>query len=179
MATTAGDIYVRSGASGSFTSIEYVQGGWITVPSASSMYSIYQDRLKDGQIVYVQSDNQLYSVTKYIAFETPGYGGLANSASFTPFAFNATNTGSFAITGSNAFKATQIITGSLLINSGSLEIQSSASNIFIIKNVNAAPILTVSQSGVITIATQSSNPSGTAPNGGITFTATDFFVGLD
>ena len=38
MATTAGDIYVRSGASGSFTSVQYVQGGWITVPSSDMTY---------------------------------------------------------------------------------------------------------------------------------------------
>ena len=53
MATTAGDIYVRSGASGSFTSVQYVQGGWTTVPSASDMTGIYHDRLKDGQIIWV------------------------------------------------------------------------------------------------------------------------------
>ena len=35
-----GDIYMRS-ESGSFTSVQYVQGGWITVPSASDMSSIY------------------------------------------------------------------------------------------------------------------------------------------
>ena len=60
MATTAGDIYVRSGASGSFTSVQYVQGGWITVPSASDMSGIYHDRLRDGQIVWVEHTEQLY-----------------------------------------------------------------------------------------------------------------------
>jgi len=87
MATTAGDIYVRSGASGSFTSIEYVQGGWITVASASNMAAIYEDRLLDGQIIYVKSENQLYVASRFIAFETPGYGGFENSASFATFEF--------------------------------------------------------------------------------------------
>lgn len=179
MATTASDIYVRSGASGSFTAVQFVQGGWITVPSASNMYSIYEDRLADGQIIYVQSQNQLYSVSKFIAFETPGYAGLENSASFSPFAFAATNTGSFAITGSNQFKASQSITGSLSITSGSFDITGVTNNIFIIRNSSSAAIMTVSQSGVIVLATQSSTPTGTAPNGAIAFTATDFFVGLD
>ena len=87
MATTAGDIYIRSGASGSFTDITYVQGGWITVASSSTMYSLYHDRLKDGQVVYVQSSDSLYKVTKFVAFETPGYAGFEDSASFSSFTF--------------------------------------------------------------------------------------------
>ena len=82
MATTAGDIYVRSGASGSFTSVQYVQGGWITVASASDMNSIYHDRLRDGQIVWVEHTEQLYVTRKFVAFSTPGYGGSDDSASF-------------------------------------------------------------------------------------------------
>ena len=82
MATTAGDIYVRSGASGSFTSVQYVQGGWITVPSASDMSSIYHDRLRDGQIVWVEHTEQLYVTRKFVAFSTPGYDGTDDSASF-------------------------------------------------------------------------------------------------
>ena len=82
MATTAGDIYVRSGASGSFTSVQYVQGGWTTVPSASDMTGIYHDRLKDGQIIWVEHTEQLYVTRKFVAFSTPGYGGTDNSATF-------------------------------------------------------------------------------------------------
>lgn len=82
MATTAGDIYVRSGASGSFTSVQYVQGGWITVASASDMTGIYHDRLRDGQIVWVEHTEQLYVTRKFVAFSTPGYGGTDDSASF-------------------------------------------------------------------------------------------------
>ena len=103
MATTAGDIYVRSGASGSFTSVQYVQGGWITVDSGSDMTSLYHDRLKDGQIVYVQSTDEAYKVKKFVAFETPGYGGSDNSASFHSFNFpGAGGGGSGDITAVNA-----------------------------------------------------------------------------
>ena len=83
MPTTAGDIYVRSGATGAFTAVEYVQGGWTTVASSSDMTSIDQSRLKDGQIIWVESQEQLYLTRKFIAFETPGYSGTENSASFT------------------------------------------------------------------------------------------------
>jgi hypothetical protein len=103
MATTAGDIYVRSGASGSFTSVQYVQGGWITVDSGSDMTSLYHDRLKDGQIIYVQSTDEAYKVKKFVAFETPGYGGSDNSASFHSFNFpGAGGGGSGDITAVNA-----------------------------------------------------------------------------
>ena len=165
MATTAGDIYVRSGASGSFTEITYVQGGWITVPSASNMQSIYEDRLKDGQIIYVQQENKLYSVRKFVAFETPGYGGLVNSASFHAFQF-PTETGSFAITGSNTFTGPQIIS-------------SSASNLFLIKNANNVSVLTVSQSGVVVLSTQSVELTDPAPVGGMYFTSSSFFIGVE
>ena len=102
MATTAGDIYVRSGASGSFTEITYVQGGWVTVASSSTMYSLYHDRLKSGQIVYVQNQNQLYVISKFVAFETPGYAGFDDSASFATFQFPSSG-GSTDITALNLF----------------------------------------------------------------------------
>ena len=168
MATIAGDIYIRSGASGSFTANEYVQGAWITVPSASDMFSIYEDRLKDGQIIYIQEDSSLHSVTKFTAFETPGYAGLENSASFEPFNFPGAvlNTGSFAVTGSNTFVGPQIIS-------------SSANDLFLIKNANNTPVLTVSQSGVVVLATQSVELTGPAPVGGMYFTSSSFFIGLE
>ena len=68
--------------------------------------------------------------------------------------------------------------GSAVIT-GSLEIRSDVNNIFLIKNFNNQPILTVSQSGVVVVATQSVELTGTAPNGGIYFTSGSFFVGLD
>ena len=83
MPTTAGDIYVRSGASGSFTSAEYVQGGWITVASASDMHGIYHDRIEDGQVAYIRSSNEVYIATKFVAFSTPGYSGFIDSASWS------------------------------------------------------------------------------------------------
>tara|TARA_Y100000004_G_scaffold121350_1_gene136362 strand:- start:905 stop:1639 length:735 start_codon:yes stop_codon:yes gene_type:complete len=82
MPTTAGDIYVRSGASGSFTAVEYVQGGWITVASSSTMRGIYHDRIEDGQVAYVKSSNELYIASKFVAFSTPGYSGTVDSASW-------------------------------------------------------------------------------------------------
>ncbi len=77
-----------------------------------------------------------------------------------------------------------IITGSLNVTgsvsiTGSVGVTSAANDIFFIKNVAGNNVLTVSQSGVMVIATQSAELTGTAPNGGMYFTSTSFFIGLD
>jgi hypothetical protein len=51
-------------------------------------------------------------------------------------------------------------------------------NIFLITK-NNIPIFSVSQSGVIVMATQSIELTGSAPNGGIYFTSGAFYVGID
>ena len=68
--------------------------------------------------------------------------------------------------------------GSAVIT-GSLQIRSDRNDIFIIKNFVEQPILTVSQSGVIVIATQSIELTNPAPVGAIYFTSSSFFVGLE
>jgi len=85
-------------------------------------------------------------------------------------------TASFALNGGggNVFP----FSGSAIIT-GSLEIKSNVNNIFLIKNFNNQPVLTVSQSGIIVLATQSMQLTSPAPNGAIYFTSGSFFVGLD
>lgn len=93
MPTTAGDIYVRSGNSGAFTAVEYVQGGWTTVDSGSTMRALDESRLKDGQVIYVRSEAKTFITSKFIAYETPGYSGFTNSASFAEFNFPSSGGG--------------------------------------------------------------------------------------
>jgi len=93
MPTTAGDIYIRSGDSGAFTAVEYVQGGWTTVDSGSTMRALDESRLKDGQVISVRSETQPYIASKFIAFSTPGYSGFSNSASFAEFNFPSSGGG--------------------------------------------------------------------------------------
>ena len=85
-------------------------------------------------------------------------------------------TASFALNGGGGnifpFSGSAVITGSL-------EIKSDVNNIFLIKNFSNQPILTVSQSGIIVLATQSAQLTSPAPNGAIYFTSGSFFVGLD
>jgi hypothetical protein len=86
-------------------------------------------------------------------------------------------TASFALNGGGG-GGTFPFSGSAVIT-GSLEIKSDVNNIFLIKNFNNQPVLTVSQSGVVIVATQSVELTSSAPNGGIYFTSGSFFVGLD
>jgi hypothetical protein len=110
-------------------------------------------------------------------------------------------TASYALTASfvPGLNLSQISTGSIvasvdvdpsnlfLIKSGSTQyfnISSSgnttiSSDLFIIKNFTTQqPVVTVSQS-IVQFATQSTSPTGIAPNGGFWFTSTDFYVGLN
>jgi hypothetical protein len=64
-------------------------------------------------------------------------------------------------------------------NTGGVTISGSAQTLFLVKNTINNNILTVSQSGVVIVATQSVELTGTAPNGAIYFTSGSFFVGLD
>jgi hypothetical protein len=86
---------------------------------------------------------------------------------------------SFALTASYALNSIPAFpfSGSAVIT-GSLEIKSNVNDIFLIKNFNNQPILTISQSGVIILATQSVELTDPAPNGGMYFTSGSFFVGL-
>jgi len=196
MATTVGDIYIRGGLSGSFTDISYVQGGWITVASSSTMYSLYHDRLKDGQIIYIQNSDSLYKVTKYIAFETPGYGGLIDSASFTSFTFPG---GAVAGTISSSAQIASDISGAFTSLSASIasrfDILGSVGGIFALtgsfysttNNIQITGSLSVSSGSFEgfkvdnvgrTIIGDSSNLNLQPIEGGILYSSSLFYLGM-
>ena len=84
-------------------------------------------------------------------------------------------TASYALTASYVFGLSdpyRIISGSITAT------VSPTDNIFLIKQGNT-PILSVTQSGVLVLATQSMNLSDPAPAGGIYFTSSSLFVGLE
>ncbi len=85
---------------------------------------------------------------------------------------NLTTTGSFFLSGSSFLRGNVTITGSL-------SLFSTSSNIFIIRNQSNTPVLTVSQSGILILSTQSTELTGEAPNGAIYFTADSMYIGLD
>jgi hypothetical protein len=79
---------------------------------------------------------------------------------------------------SNDFFLVRNSTTAFVINNG-VQITSSANNPIQVLDANNNNLLQVSQSGLIIFSTSSTTPSGTAPNGAILFTSTNFFVGLE
>lgn len=120
--------------------------------------------------------------------------GSVASASYAltaSFALNGGSGGSgFSITNGSVTASVNLTDSIFLIQSGTFTpfsvtdlgstiISGSASNLFLIKNINNQSILSVSQSGIVVFATQSAALTVTAPNGGIYFTTNNFYVGLD
>ncbi len=64
-------------------------------------------------------------------------------------------------------------------STGLTTISGSAANLFLIKNASNQAVLTVSQSGVVILATSSVELTGPTANGAIYFTSNALFVGLD
>jgi hypothetical protein len=92
--------------------------------------------------------------------------------------------GLYNITASNAVTASYALSSattepSYLIITGSVFAQVDTKNdIFLIKS-GSKTMLTVTQSGVIILSTQSVELTGPAPAGGIYFTSSSLFVGLE
>lgn len=131
------------------------------------------------------------------------YGALSAS-SITGSLFGTASyatTASYALNGGGGGLTYAIVTGSItasvdvdndifLIKSGSytpfsiskigaVTISGSASTLLSVKNANNTNLLAVSQSGIVTLATSSITLSGIAPNGGIYFTSSSLYIGLD
>lgn len=149
--------------------------------------------------------NSLYVGHGTIYFMSQSVGGPTVSSSISvvddahgsSFVFNTTNAAgqptniiisnegvSTAISASYALTASYALNSSVVgtpfrISTGSISASVNiGSTIFLITN-NNIPVLTVSQSGIVILATQSIDPTGTAPNGAIYFTSSSFFLGLD
>jgi len=87
----------------------------------------------------------------------------------------------YDITASYAVTASYIlgVSDPYRIISGSMSATVSPTDkIFLIKQ-GATPVLTITQSGVVILATQSFALTGSAPNGGMYFTSGSFFIGLE
>jgi hypothetical protein len=103
-----------------------------------------------------------------------GFYGITGSLFGTSSYANYALTASYAMNGGGGGGGTpfRIATGSI---SASVDI---GSTIFLIKSAST-DILSINNTGIITLVTQSTTLTTPAPNGGIYFTSTSFFVGLD
>ena len=87
----------------------------------------------------------------------------------------------YDITASYAVTASYVVGASdpyRIISGSTTATVSPTNNLFLIKQ-GTTPILTITQSGVVILATQSATLTGSAPNGGMYFTSGSFFVGLE
>jgi len=111
-----------------------------------------------------------------------GSQGPPGSDALFPFIGDAQITGSMDINGSGGdiflikSSSMDILT---VAETGAVTITNNAPTMFLIRDASFAPILAVSESGVVIFATQSVQLTGTAPVGAIYFTSSSLFVGLE
>ena len=126
------------------------------------------------------------SIAQTASYVSPTF--ISQSAAASGFGAGGGNS-TFMATGS--VTASVDVTGDIFIirstsynpftvsNTGLTTISGSATNLFLIKNASNQAVLTVSQSGVVILATSSIELTSTAPNGAIYFTSNSLFIGLD
>ena len=133
----------------------------------------------EGLVVYQQDTNELYVLTNTGSYNSTGGWTLVGSGAGSTFMATGSVTASVNVTGDIFIIKSGSYNPFTVSSTGLTTISGSAANLFLIKNASNEPILTVSQSGVVILATSSVSLTGTAPNGGIYFTANSLFVGLD
>tara|TARA_R110000823_G_scaffold7348_1_gene26896 strand:- start:431 stop:847 length:417 start_codon:yes stop_codon:yes gene_type:complete len=137
--------------------------------------AIMARQIRPGQI----QTGSLYNISSSFAVTASH---ALNSTSPFPFIGDAKITGSLDIngTGGDIFliksSSVEVLT---VKESGAVTITNDAPTMFLIRDTSFAPILAVSESGVVIFATQSQELTTTAPIGAIYFTSSSLFVGLD
>ena len=133
----------------------------------------------EGLVVYQRDVNELYVLTDTGSYSSTGGWTLVGSGAGSTFMATGSVTASVNITGDIFIIRSGSYNPFTVSSTGLTTISGSATNLFLIKNASNQPVLTVSQSGIVILATQSIDPTGTAPNGAIYFTSSSFFIGLD
>lgn len=149
-------------------------------PSSPTGSFITSASISNATITFTKGDSSIFLITV----------NNVQNAVTASYALNAAAGESFRIiTGSviaqvnttnNLFLIKSASTNFVTVNStGAMTLKNNSSIPFLITNLSTQPIFTVSSSGVVIIATSSIELSNPAPNGGIYFTSSSFFVGLD
>jgi hypothetical protein len=133
----------------------------------------------EGLVVYQRDVNELYVLTDTGSYSSTGGWTLVGSGAGSTFMATGSVTASVNITGDIFIIKSGSYNPFTVSSTGLTTISGSATNLFLIKNASNQPILTVSQSGIVILATQSIDLTGTAPNGAIYFTSSSFYIGLD
>jgi hypothetical protein len=135
---------------------------------SGSFYGEFTGSLFGTASYALQSLSSSYALTASFALNGGGDTFRITSASYTA-----------SVGGGNIFLINSASANIFTINNAqSVIISSSANNVLQLNNSNNTTILNVSQSGILTLSTQSVELTGPAPNGGIYFTSASFYVGL-
>jgi hypothetical protein len=133
----------------------------------------------EGLVVYQQDTNELYVLTDTGSYNSNAGWTLVGAGAGGTFIATGSVTASVDVSGDIFIIRSASYNPFTVSGTGLTTISGSAANLFLIKNASNQPVLTVSQSGVLTLATSSVELTGTAPNGAIYFTSNSLFVGLD
>jgi len=164
------DVYNITGSL--FGTASWAKSSSNSISSSHAITSLETASVNNATITLIKGNGLSFDITVNNVTNaiSSSFASTATSASYAITASHALNGGGTGV--GFPFSGSAIITGSL-------QIKSDINNVFLIKNFNNQPILTVSQSGVVVFATQSVELTGSAPNGAIYFTSESFFVGLD
>lgn len=137
----------------------------------------------EGLVVYQQNTSELYVLIDISNWDNSLGWQLVGSGVSSPVpSYIATGsvTASVDLFGASIFLVKSGSNNFFSISdTGQTTIAGPAEDLFIIKGSNDTPILTVSQSGVITLATHSVELTSPAPYGGMYFTSNSLYIGVD
>jgi len=133
----------------------------------------------EGLLVFQKDTNELYSLIDTGSISSNGGWQLVGSGAGSTYMATGSVTASVDVTGDIFIIRSASYNPFTVSGTGLTTISGSATNLFLIKNASNQAVLTVSQSGVVILATSSVELSGPAPNGAIYFTSNSLFVGLD
>jgi len=150
-----------------------------SVSSQAARLGFSAANVYEGLIVYQQDTNELYMLTDTGSYNSSAGWTAVGSGVLPSLIATGSVSASVSLTNNIFLIKSGSYTPFSITNTGATTISGSASDLFIIKNASNINVLLVSQSGVIILATSSVQLTETAPNGGIYFTSSSFYVGLD
>ena len=160
----------------SITSIDPIDARF-SVSNQTARLGFSAANVYEGLVVYQQDTNELYVLTDTGSYNSNAGWTLVGAGS--TFMATGSVTASVDVTGDIFIIRSASYNPFTVSGTGLTTISGSSANLFLIKNASNQPVLTVSQSGVVILATSSVELTGTAPNGSIYFTSNSLFVGLD
>ena len=171
-----GDKYIIPNDEIPITEIKFIQGGWVTVPTLVARDNIDQNRLLEGQIIYVEETEQTY-ITRI----SLGADQETVVVEFPPFYLPSTSTATIGtnLTELNVTHLTSSQFSSSFVKSNQFELDSSKLSDgifpFLIKSGSMNPVK-VRNDGIIILDEYLYTPK--AAEGSLLYSSSNFFLGF-